>query len=155
MTQTTLGALRRLINNRAVPCGSTLTMNQGDHAGRTIQLNTATGSTAILPPSTGSGIEYTFYVSALATSNNHVIRVANASDAMAGFVFMRDDTSDNAVAFFATAGTSDTITLNRSTTGSVVVGETITVRDVAPNVYLVSGFVANTGTPATPFSAAV
>lgn len=142
-------------NASTVAVGSTLAMSQDTHGGKTLLLDTATGSVATLPASTGSGAVYTFIVSALATSNSHVIQAANSSDAMQGFVFSRDDTSDNAVSFFAVAGTSDTITLNRSDTGSVVVGETIKVTDIAANRYQVEGFIANTGTPATPFSAAV
>jgi hypothetical protein len=138
-----------------VAVGSSLTMNQNDHAGKTLLLNTAAGSTATLPAATGSGRQYTFIVSVLATSNSHVIKVKNTSDAMQGYIFSRDDTSDNAVAFFAVAGTSDTITLNRTTTGSVVVGEIITLTDIAANRYQVEGLIANSGTPATPFSAAV
>lgn len=147
--------LNRLRTATSIAAGSALTLTEKVHNGRVINLDTAAGSTVTLPASTGNGAVYTFRVSVLATSNSHVIKVANASDAMEGFVFLRDDTSDNAVAFFATAGTSDTITLNRTTTGSVVVGETITITDVALNRFLVNGFVANTGVPATPFSAAV
>lgn len=138
-----------------VSVGSSKTLNQVDHANHTMKLDTAAGSTAILPAATGSGYTYTFVVSVLATSNSHVIKVANSSDAMQGSIFTRDDTSDGAAAFFATAGTSDTITLNRSTTGSVVVGEVIRITDFATNRYQVEGFIANTGTPATPFSATV
>lgn len=138
-----------------VSVGSALTLNQNDHSGRTMKLDTLTGSVATLPAATGSGLSYSFIVSVLATSNSHVIKVANTSDAMQGFVFSRDDTSDNAVSFFAVAGTSDTITLNRTTTGSVVVGESITITDFAANRYQVEGFIANSGTPATPFSATV
>lgn len=135
--------------------GSSLTMRALDHAFGTFKLDTLAGSTAILPPATGSGAKYTFVVSVLATSNSHVIKVANASDAMQGLVFLRDDTSDNAVSFGAVAGTSDTITLNRTTTGSVLVGEIIEIIDFATNRYQVTGMLANTGAPATPFSATV
>jgi len=135
-----------------ISVGSSKTLNQGDHGNRTLKLDTAAGSTAILPPATGSGLTYTFVVSVLATSNSHIIKVANAADAMQGLIFTRDDTSDGAAAFAATAGTSDTITLNRTTTGSVVIGETIRVTDFAANRYQVEGFIANSGTPATPFS---
>jgi len=138
-----------------VAVGSALALSQNRHANRTMLLNTAAGSTATLPAATGSGFTYTFIVSVLATSNSHVIKVANASDAMQGSIFTRDDTADNAMAFFATAGTSDTITLNRSTTGSVVVGEVIRITDIAANRYQVEGFTATTGAPVTPFSAAV
>lgn len=138
-----------------IAAGSSLTLNQVDHANRTILLDTAAGSTVILPPATGSGKSYDFVVSLLATSNSHIVKVSRAADAMQGFAFLRDDTSDNAVAFYATAGTSDTITLNRTTTGSVVKGERIKVTDIAANLYQVEAFLANTGTPATPFSATV
>lgn len=138
-----------------IAAGSTKVLNQVDHANRTIKLDTATGSTVTLPPATGSGFSYKFVVSALATSNSHIVKVANAADSMQGYVFSRDDTSDNAVSFFAVAGTSDTITLNRTTTGSVTVGESFVITDFAANRYQVEGFISNTGTPATPFSAAV
>lgn len=139
----------------AVNAGSTLTLTQAAHAGRVVNLNTAAGSTVTLPAATGSGAIYNFRVSALATSNSHVIKAASASDSFDGFVFSMDDTSANAVAFFAVAGTDDTITLNRTTTGSVTVGEFITVQDVASGRFNVRGFISNTGTPATPFSATV
>ena len=138
----------------SVAVGSSRTMTTAD-AGKTMLLDTAAGSTAILPAATGSLAIYRFIVSVLATSNSHVVKVANASDAMQGSVFSRDDTSDNAVAFFATAGTSDTITLNRTTTGSVTIGEYIEIVDIAANRFQVNGFISNTGTPATPFSATV
>lgn len=137
------------------PVGSALTMRQNDHQYGTFNLDTLTGSTATLPAATGSGAKYTFIVTVLATSNSHVIKVANSLDAMQGFIFTRDDTADAANSFFAVAGTSDTITLNRSTTGSVVLGEFIEVIDIGVNKYQVGGFIANTGTPATPFSATV
>lgn len=143
-----------------VAAGSSLVMNQLAHAGRTILLDTAAGSTVTLPAATGSGLKYRFLVSALATSNNHIVRVANGTDAMIGQIFIQDtDTGNAVVAFAAVAGTSDTITLNRTTTGSVTVGEWIEIEDVrissTVNRYFVNGAVTCTGTPATPFSATV
>lgn len=135
--------------------GSTLTVTRDAHLGKTILLDTAAGSTVTLPASNGGGDIYRFIVSVIATSNSHIVKVANATDTMQGLIFSRDDTSDAAVAFSATAGTSDTITLNRTTTGSVVKGEWLEVEDVSSGVFQVRGFIANTGTPATPFSATV
>lgn len=156
MPTMTKGDLNRLQLLAPIPAGSTYTMVMDVCHGRQINLDTATGSTVTLPPATGSGAKYRFVVSALATSNSHVIKVANSSDAMQGGIVIADtDSSGAASSFFAVAGTSDTITLNRSTTGSVVVGETITIRDVANNRYQVEGLLAGTGTVATPFSAAV
>jgi hypothetical protein len=135
--------------------GSTLTLVRQQHQGRIGRLDTATGSVVTLPAALGSGARFLFIVGVLATSNSHIIKVANASDAMQGIIVSMDDTSDNAVAFAAVAGTSDTITLNRSTTGSVTIGEHIEVIDVAVNRFQVRGVISNTGTPATPFSATV
>lgn len=137
-----------------VAAGSTLTLTNATHSGKTIKLDTLTGSVVTLPAATGSGARFRFRVSVLATSNSHKIQVANATDVMQGFIFSSDDTSDNAVAFFA-AATSDTITLNRSTTGSVSLGEWIEIEDIASGFFHVRGWISNTGTPATPFSAAV
>lgn len=143
------------VGGGAVGAGATLTLTAATHAGRMINLDTAAGSVVTLPAATGTGNLYRFRVSVLATSNSHIVKVANSTDTMQGYIFSRDDTSDNAVAFFAVPGTSDTITLNRSTTGSVVLGEYIEVEDVATGLFHVRGSIANTGTPATPFSATV
>lgn len=134
--------------------GSTKTLTEAN-AGQIINLDTATGSVVTLPAATGSQNMYRFRVSVLATSNSHIVKVANAADSFDGFAFMRDDTADAAAAFFAVAGTSDTITLNRTTTGSVVIGEYIEVEDIAANRFHVRAFLANTGAMATPFSATV
>ncbi len=140
---------------RGIGVGAARQITTAD-AGRLIRLDTAAGSTATLPKATGTGLIYRFVVSVLATSNSHIIKVGNATDGMIGGIVTSDDTSTNANAFFAaTAGTDDTITLNRTTTGSVTRGEYIEVEDVSPGVFLVRGTVSNTGTSATPFSATV
>jgi hypothetical protein len=137
-----------------VAVGSALTLTLAAHFGKTMLLDTAAGSTATLPPATGSGAIYRFLVMTVATSNSHIIKVANGTDVMQGLIFSVDDTSDNAVGFIAGA-TADTITLNRTTTGSVSKGEYIEVEDIASNIFQVRGFISNSGTPATPFSATV
>jgi len=101
------------------------------------------------------GTKFRFVVSTLATSNSHVIKVANTSDIMVGGITTVDTDTSDAAATFATTSTSDTITLNRSTTGSVRTGEWIDVEYVATNRWAVHGFVFVTGAPATPFSATV
>lgn len=136
-----------------VAAGSTLTMDAVKHAGKTILLDTAAGSVVTLPASTGAKLVYRFMVSVLATSNSHKIQVANSSDILAGTVLTAGD-GPSAHAW-VTASDSDTITLNRTTTGSVVRGEWFEIVDIAANVFLVRGVTAATGTEATPFSAAV
>lgn len=139
-----------------VAAGSALTLTAATHAGRIVNLDTATGSTVTLPAASGSGNVYRFRVSVLATSNSHIIKVANSSDTFEGFAVMSDtDTGSAGSVFMAVAGTSDTITLNRSTTGSVTIGEYIEVEDVATNRFSVRAYLSGTGTVATPFSATV
>lgn len=137
---------------RYVAAGSTKTLTVAANNRQIVKLDTTTGSVVTLPAATGSGARFTFVVSVLATSNSHIIKVANSSDAMQGIIFSMDDTGANAVAFAAVAGTDDTITLNRTTTGSVTIGEQIVIEDFAANRWHVSGLISNTGSPATPFS---
>lgn len=133
--------------------GATRTLILQD-VNKTIKLDTAAGSIVTLPASTGSGARFKFVITTIPTSNSHIVKVANASDTMIGLAFLSDDTSDNAVAFNA-SGTADTITLNRTTTGGVALGEFIEVEDIAANLWQVHAFLKCTGTPATPFSATV
>ena len=138
-----------------ISAGNTLAVTLASHAGRTIALNSLTGSVCTLPVATGSGAVYKFVVSVLATSNSHVVKVADASGLIKGVIHSIDTDTGDAVASWGSTSTSDTITLNRSTTGSVYVGEEITITDVATNVFSVRGWFAATGAPATPFSATV
>lgn len=144
--------------NLNVAAGSTLTLTSGQHAGRTINLDTAAGSVVTLPASTGSGDCYRFVVSVLATSNSHIVKVANASDIILGGATMADTDGTSTIVTFIANGTShDTITLNRTTTGSVTIGENFMLVDYATNKWLLDGMatLSNTGTAATPFSATV
>lgn len=140
---------------QATAAGSALTLTVDEHSGETILLNTAAGSTVTLPAATGSGAIFRFRVSVLATTNAHVIQVASADDVMQGFVFIADTDSSGAASGFFAASDSDTITLDRSTTGSVTVGEFLELEDIAEGVWHVRGFLSGTGTVATPFSADV
>jgi hypothetical protein len=147
------------LNSIAAGAAKTLTK---DNNGQTIELDTLAGSVVTLPAATGSGLKYRFLVTVLATSVSHKIQVASAADFFVGLILGSRVDSGNAVLGFAaansgTVGTnSDTITLNRSTTGSVSVGEWIEVEDVAAATWAVTGVLSATGAAfATPFSAAV
>lgn len=136
--------------------GSTLALSNATHGGKTVKLDTLAGTTVTLPQATGSGNKFKFVVSVLATSNNHIVKVGNATDVMVGLAFGTRVDSGNAVLGFATSATSDTITLNRTTTGSVSLGEWIEVVDMAAGVFSVKAFLSATGAAfATPFSATV
>lgn len=142
--------------------GSSISLSVNTDGGKTLKLDALAGSVATLPPATGSGVRFRFLVSVLATSVSHKVQVANAADFMVGIIAGTRVDSGNAVLAFAAANSgtvatnSDTITLNRTTTGSVTVGEWIDVEDAAPNTWAVRGYLSATGAAfATPFSAAV
>jgi hypothetical protein len=139
-----------------VAAGSTLAVTKALHNGTTINLDTLTGSVCTLPAASGSGAKFRFLVTVLATSASHIVKVANSSDTMIGLAFGARVDSGNAALGFAAQATSDTITLNRTTTGSVSLGEWVEVTDVATNLWSVSASLTATGAAfATPFSATV
>lgn len=102
-----------------------------------------TGSVITLPKATGSGFSYKFIVGETVTSNTLVIQVADSVDVMAG----KANT-------FETAATTDTITLNGTTTGGYV-GDEVELTDIGEGLWAVNATLKQTGTAATPFSAAV
>ena len=116
-------------------------------------VNAAAGAEVTLPPATGSGFRYTFIVGTTVTSNANVIQVANSDDIMQGVVIGAAE-SDDSVNGWEAASDSDTITMDGSTTGGIV-GDRVELVDVAENVWAVNGTIQQTGTEATPFSAAV
>jgi hypothetical protein len=122
-------------------------------AGGFFLLDTATGSTATLPASVGDGGVYNFMVSVLATTNSHKVVVANTNDVIRGMVLTTG--TGGTTTTWATNTTTDTITLNRTTTGSVTIGEWLEVVDAASGVFCVKGQLSSSGTGATPFSASV
>lgn len=144
-------------STRLIAAGSTLAVTEALHDGKIIKLDTAAGSVCTLPAATGSGARFTFVVSVLATSNSHIIKVnaTPGTDIIQGTVHTVDSDTAGTVRSWMTGADSDTITLNRSTTGSVTRGEQIEVIDVATGLYIVRGTVAGTTDGATPFSAAV
>lgn len=130
---------------------STLTVDRDNHAGAVVTVNRAAGCVVTLPASTGKGDEYTFYVGTTISSNSFKVQVANASDTLAGGVSI---STDIAGVTMLCGGTDDTITMSGTTTGGVA-GSWVRLVDVALNKWMVNGFLASTGTEATPFSAAV
>jgi DNA polymerase III gamma/tau subunit len=130
-----------------------VTLTPDKHAGRLLVFDNAAGATVTLPAASGSGHKYRFFVKTTVTSNSAKIQVANASDVMAGAALVAQDSGDTIVAFEA-ASTSDTITMNGTTTGGIK-GDFFELEDAAENLWRVNGVMSGTGTEATPFSAAV
>jgi hypothetical protein len=142
------------VSARMVACGSALTMTEAAHDGKIIKLDTAAGSTATLPTSTGGGAVYRFLVTVTATSNSHVIKVGNTTDEFRGFVFQSASEATAPNTFWA-ADNDDTITLNRTTTGLAAQGEYFEIVDALSGHFMVRGYSQASGTEATPFSATV
>lgn len=141
-------------SSRLVAAGSTLAMTQAAHDGKIICLDTASGSVVTLPASTGGGAVYRFLITVTATSNSHIIKVANTSDEMRGFVIQDSDTATAPNIWWA-ADNDDTITLNRSTTGLAAQGEYFEIVDAVLNHFFVKGYSQASGAEATPFGATV
>ena len=153
-----------------VDADSSTSLTVASHAGRIVHNNAAGAVTYTLPAINAnsdsavagpgadlnnlSNIGATFEIFASITkTGNLVVQVANSNDVMVGSAKFIDDTSDNMVGF-ETASTSDTITLNGSTTGGVTFSK-ITCTAISSTQWKVDVESGCTGSPATPFSAAV
>ena len=153
-----------------VDADSSVSLTVADHAGRIVHNDAAGAVTYTLPATNansdsavaGPGADFnnlnnvgaTIEIfSSITKTGDLVVQVANATDVMVGSAVFIDDSSDNVVGF-ETASTSDTITLNGSTTGGVTFSK-IVCTVIASGKYKVEVVSGCTGTPATPFSAAV
>ena len=118
-----------------VDADSSVSLTVADHAGRIVHNDAAGAVTYTLPATTansdsavaGPGADFNTLnnvgatieiFSSITKTGDLVVQVANATDVMVGSAVFIDDSSDNVVGF-ETASTSDTITLNGSTTGGV------------------------------------
>jgi len=137
------------------------TLSVATHAGRTVVVNAAAGLTVTLPAATGSGAKYYLYIGTLMTSNNFIVQVGNASDYFRGFAFVKSDDSTSSSIEWITANTgtvateSDTLTWNRTTTGTTAIGDNVQLVDIATNVWSIETANNASSAEATPFSAAV
>lgn len=138
-----------------IPAGSTKTLGPHDRE-KLIKLDTLAGSVVTLPKALGSLSRFDFLVTVLATSNSHIVKVGNTTDVMRGIILGHRVDVGNAVLGFAAGATDDTVTLNRTTTGSVSLGEWLEFVDIASGIWHVRGVLSATGAAfATPFSATV
>jgi hypothetical protein len=132
---------------------ATLAVTVTDHDQKVIVLGRAAGVTVTLPAAVGSGAVFRFTTGTAVTSNNNVIKVADATDVMSGSIYVTDQAAGTGTEF-STTTTSDTITMNGTTTGGLA-GGILTLIDVGTNLYAVNGNIIATGAEATPFSATV
>ena len=153
-----------------VDADSSISLTVADHAGRIVHNDAAGAVTYTLPATNansdsavaGPGADFnnlnnvgaTIEIfSSITKTGDMVIQVANATDVMVGSAILIDDSSDNVVGF-ETVSASDTITLNGSTKGGVTFSK-IVCTVLASGKWKVDVLSGCTGTPATPFSAAV
>ena len=153
-----------------VDADSSVALTVDTHAGRIVHNDAAGAVTYTLPATNANsdsaiagpgadlnnlsnvGAKFEIFNS-ITKTGDLVVQVANATDVMIGGALFIDDTSDNVVGF-ETASTSDTITLNGTTTGGVTFSK-IVCEVLASGKWKVEVVSGCTGTPATPFSAAV
>ena len=154
-----------------VDADSSVSLTVATHSGRIVHNDAAGAVTYTLPAVNANadsavagpgadlnnlsnvGAKFTI-VSSITKTGSLIVQVANATDVMTGTAIIVDtDTNDNTEGFM-TASTSDTITLNGSTTGGVT-HASIECTVLASGKWLVSVVTGGTGDLATPFSAAV
>lgn len=140
------------VSARLIAAGGTLTVTEAAHEGKVICLDTAAGSVVTLPDSTGGGGRYYFLITVTATSNSHVIKCANATDEMRGSIMAATDAAGLPINTWTAADNDDTITFNRTTTGTAAQGHWVECIDATSNHWFVRGFIEQSGTEATPFS---
>ena len=130
---------------------ATLAVSAAAHAGHTIVSDLAATQTATLPSATGSGNSYSFVVNV--TKTGDLVIQVTTTDIMKGHAILFADAGDTVVGF-ATAATSDTVTLDGTTTGGIA-GATVKLTDIKSGVWSVEVVSDASGTEVTPFSAAV
>lgn len=132
---------------------ATISVTLASHDSKVVVLASTHTQTLTLPAATGSGARFRFLVSTTGTDGSKIVKVANTLDVMTG-VCASHSTATNEASSFLTSASSDTITLNNTTTGGLL-GSQIEVIDIATNLFQVKVDAAASGTVATPFSAGV
>lgn len=133
------------------PATTTLTLTAAAHGNRRIAL-APTGGLVITPPAaTGSGIMYTFFLTASVTGGSLTIdaKAGNATDVFSGIA--QQLKLGTGFTNTATASNTNLLTLSGTTTGGIL-GDVIEMFDAGLhswNLFILGQY---TGTFATPFS---
>lgn len=142
------------LNPGFVRAGSAISLSKALHDGKTVLLDTLTGSVVTLPPAAGTGAKIRVFELVAATSGaGHTVKVQNSVDVMAGMLDISLTTGVDGL--FPTVPASDTIILNRTTSGGATNGGWMEFEDVAAGTWAVKGMVNGSGVLVTPFSATV
>ncbi len=139
----------KITNN--VTAITTLPVTKATHSNRTILLSLTGGFTSTLPAATGSGALFTFAIGVVSTTG-YVIICAPLTDAMAGSINVCLDAGASKGTCFMAAAGNNTITLNGTTKGGVVIGDTLWLQDIKSGFWAVGGSLVGSGSLVTPFS---
>lgn len=122
--------------------------------GKTYLLNTAAGSVLTLPAATGSGGMIRVYVTTTATSGAHKVLAASVSDFFNGIV--TGENANTAKCFASAAATNHSLQMPFAGTqpSGGFIGDWFELKDIAANLWTVSGMYQAGTTPTTPFSSA-
>lgn len=144
-------------NGAVAANAATLTVTAALHAGKIIQFGKTDGTICTLPAATGTGNTYRFVIGVAATSNANIIKVANATDVMAGSVALQQDVdAAGTLKMWQAATTDDTITLAGAATTGGIKGGYIEITDYLSGFWSARVFISSGGgSEATPFSATV
>jgi hypothetical protein len=136
---------------------ATGTVTAALHAGKVIAFGATAGTALTLPAATGTGNVYTFVIAVTATSVGNVIKVANATDVMAGSYNLQQDVdSAGTLKMWQSAATDDTMTFAGAATTGGIKGGWIRCTDYLSGFWSCQAFTSSGGgSEATPFSATV
>ena len=156
-TAAELNAAADLSAGAAIAAVADVTLTQATHAGKIVTLGSATGDTATLPAATGTGDIYRLVIATTATSNAHIIQVANATDVMDGSLNIQQDTDvDGTLKVWRADAGDDTMTFAGAATTGGIVGGYIECVDYKAGFWSCRAYTqSGGGGEATPFSAAV
>lgn len=126
-------------------------LSKAIHDGKYLIMKQTAGILITLPKSTGSGATFRLYLAVATSSGGCTIKVIDSVDVILGNVVTIGATT----AGFITAVDTDTIIMNRTTSGGNAAGEWIELIDMLPGVWSVTGVLNAASTPTTPFSATV
>lgn len=145
--------IKKLTRKTVTVNDAAIALNTKDHANKVVSLGIVGAQTLTLPKSLGDGTTFTIYMPVTATGNK-VIKVADSVDAFQGGSVNLPSANGAVTYFQSVAGTSDTLTMNGTTTGGIR-GSEVTFTSVAAGVWDVESVLITSGTAATPFSATV
>lgn len=127
-------------DNRLVSLTATTAITRKAHANRKM-LITGSGAAAAmtLPEATGTGDVYTFIMGQVNTSGTTIVNADTSNCSYHGKINTLDVDGTAATAYFTvTAGGTDTVTLNGTTTGGQI-GDFVTFTDIATDQWAVAG----------------